>query len=105
MKRFLDLALLVPVTAAAISEAAASEFLGVTPELISESETIVAGPTLTVGLSLKHEEPCHTYRDPPGTVGVATSLVWELPDGPAPARDLLGSRETPSPAVIGSQDP
>lgn len=65
----------------ATCSAAASEFVGVKIELISEAKTIVPGQTFTVALSLKHEEGYHTYWDNPGMVGFATSLAWDLPDG------------------------
>lgn len=61
--------------------AASPKIVGVKPELFSEAKTIAAGQTFTVALSLKHEKGYHTYWDNPGTVGFATSLKWDLPEG------------------------
>ncbi|HJM62115.1 MAG: hypothetical protein CMN05_11745 [Roseibacillus sp.] len=65
----------------AICTAAPTSFVGVRPDLISEAKTIVPGQTFTVALSLKHAKTYHTYWVNPGTVGFATSLQWELPEG------------------------
>ena len=49
--------------------------------LLSEIRTVAPGQTFTVALFLDHDDDFHTYWQNPGTVGLATSLKWELPDG------------------------
>ena len=49
--------------------------------LLSEVKTIAPGQTFTVALFLDHDDDFHTYWQNPGTVGLATSLKWELPAG------------------------
>ncbi len=49
--------------------------------LLSEVKTVAPGQTFTVALFLDHDEDFHTYWQNPGTVGLATSLKWSLPDG------------------------
>ena len=49
--------------------------------LLSEVKTVAPGQTFTVALFLDHDEDFHTYWQNPGTVGLATSLKWNLPDG------------------------
>jgi DsbC/DsbD-like thiol-disulfide interchange protein len=49
--------------------------------LLSEVKTVAPGQTFTVALFLDHDEDFHTYWQNPGTVGLATSLKWELPSG------------------------
>jgi thiol:disulfide interchange protein DsbD len=49
--------------------------------LLSEVKTIAPGQTFTVAFFLDHDDDFHTYWQNPGTVGLATSLKWELPAG------------------------
>jgi DsbC/DsbD-like thiol-disulfide interchange protein len=60
---------------------AASKSVGVRHSLLSEVESIAPGQTFTVALFLDHNESFHTYWMNPGTVGLATSLKWTLPEG------------------------
>ena len=60
---------------------AASKSVGVRHSLLSEVKTIAPGQTFTVALFLDHNESFHTYWMNPGTVGLATSLKWTLPEG------------------------
>jgi DsbC/DsbD-like thiol-disulfide interchange protein len=60
---------------------AASKSVGVRHSLLSEVEAIAPGQTFTVALFLDHNESFHTYWMNPGTVGLATSLKWTLPEG------------------------
>jgi DsbC/DsbD-like thiol-disulfide interchange protein len=60
---------------------AASKSVGVRHSLLSEVESIAPGQTFTVALFLDHNETFHTYWMNPGTVGLATSLKWTLPEG------------------------
>ncbi|MCF6313323.1 MAG: hypothetical protein L3J39_12820 [Verrucomicrobiales bacterium] len=62
-------------------QAASMNLVGVDAKLVSEAKTIVPGQTFTVALSLKHKDEYHTYWKNPGTVGVATMLNWDLPEG------------------------
>ncbi|MDE0576927.1 MAG: protein-disulfide reductase DsbD family protein, partial [Opitutales bacterium] len=55
--------------------------VGVRHSLLSEVEAIAPGQTFTVALFLDHNESFHTYWMNPGTVGLATSLKWTLPEG------------------------
>lgn len=61
--------------------AASMNLVGVDAKLVSEVKTIVPGQTFTVALSLTHKDEYHTYWKNPGTVGVATMLNWDLPEG------------------------
>ena len=54
---------------------------GLAIDLISESQSLVPGMPLTVGLHLHHFPGFHTYWKNPGQVGVATSIAWFLPEG------------------------
>jgi DsbC/DsbD-like thiol-disulfide interchange protein len=60
---------------------AVSKSVGVRHSLLSEVESIAPGQTFTVALFLDHNESFHTYWMNPGTVGLATSLKWTLPEG------------------------
>jgi DsbC/DsbD-like thiol-disulfide interchange protein len=57
------------------------ESKGVRTRLLSEAKVIAAGQTFTVALTLDHESGFHTYWKNPGTVGMPTSIKWELPEG------------------------
>lgn len=54
---------------------------GVRTRLLSEARVIAPGQTFTVALTLDHESGFHTYWKNPGTVGMPTSIKWELPEG------------------------
>lgn len=53
----------------------------VTLELVSDVDALVPGETATVALRLVHEPGWHTYWKNPGTVGLAPSIAWTLPEG------------------------
>lgn len=67
------------VTATIASGATKPDFLK--HRLLSEVKTVAPGQTFTVALFLDHDDNFHTYWQNPGTVGLATSLKWELPSG------------------------
>ena len=68
-------------------------------QLMSEVKSVHAGQTFTVGLWIQHAPGWHTYWSNPGVVGVATTFVWELPEGfsagpvqwPAPQRTKMAT--------------
>jgi len=78
MKNFLCTLLLVGAATIA-SGATKPDYLK--HRLLSEVKTVAPGQTFTVALFLDHNEDFHTYWQNPGTVGLATSLKWELPEG------------------------
>ena len=71
--------LLLVVTATLVCGATRPDYLK--HGLLSEVKTIAPGQTFTVALFLDHDDDFHTYWQNPGTVGLATSLKWELPAG------------------------
>lgn len=68
-------------------------------QLMSEVKSIRAGQSFTVGLWIQHAPGWHTYWSNPGVVGVATTFVWDLPQGftagpvqwPAPQRTKMAT--------------
>ncbi len=68
-------------------------------QLISEVNSVRAGQPFTVGLWIQHAPGWHTYWRNPGVVGVATTFVWDLPEGftagpvqwPAPQRTKMAT--------------
>ncbi len=50
-------------------------------ELLADSETIVPGRPVTLGLRLRMAPGWHTYWEYPGDAGMATMLDLDLPDG------------------------
>ena len=66
---------------AAIASGAATKPDYLKHRLLSEIKTVAPGQTFTVALFLDHDDDFHTYWQNPGTVGLATSLTWDLPDG------------------------
>ncbi len=50
-------------------------------EFVSGVDAMVPGSTTTVALRLIHEPGWHTYWKNPGTVGLAPSIEWTLPEG------------------------
>ncbi len=49
--------------------------------LIADSETIVPGRGVTVGVRLEIAEGWHTYWENPGDSGIPAEVRWELPGG------------------------
>ncbi|MFT5492534.1 MAG: DsbC/DsbD-like thiol-disulfide interchange protein [Limisphaerales bacterium] len=49
--------------------------------LVSEAQTIVPGTTFTVAIHQKMKPGYHTYWRNPGTIGLPTSIEWDLPAG------------------------
>lgn len=50
-------------------------------QLRSLQTAIVAGQPFTIGVDIRHKPGYHTYWHSPGTVGLATSIKWTLPEG------------------------
>ncbi|HEY5552612.1 MAG TPA: protein-disulfide reductase DsbD domain-containing protein [Opitutaceae bacterium] len=50
-------------------------------ELVPSVAAIVPGQTFTVALRINHDDHWHTYWQNPGDAGLATELVWKLPEG------------------------
>ena len=63
------------------SKSAAITFAPVDVSLVAESSTIQPGVPFTVGFYQEIRPGFHTYWRNPGTVGLATSLEWNLPPG------------------------
>jgi DsbC/DsbD-like thiol-disulfide interchange protein len=55
--------------------------VGAEVALISENSHITGGETFKVGFQIHHQAGYHTYWQNPGIAGVATQLVWNLPEG------------------------
>jgi DsbC/DsbD-like thiol-disulfide interchange protein len=53
----------------------------VSARLVSDSETVVPGRPVTIGLHLKKAKGWHTYWEYPGDSGLPTSLELALPEG------------------------
>ncbi len=51
--------------------------------LLSERASVAAGDTVRLGLHLTQDEGWHTYWKSPGDIGLATEIVWALPEGAA----------------------
>jgi thiol:disulfide interchange protein/DsbC/DsbD-like thiol-disulfide interchange protein len=64
-------------------------------ELVAAQSTVAPGGVLDVALRLVHDEHWHTYWLNPGDSGLATRLVWTLPDGAQP-----GSIRWPTPSRL-----
>ncbi len=82
MKPGIWTALVGSVLAAAILPA--QQHNGITlieADLIADSETLVPGRGLTVGVHLKIAEGWHTYWANPGDSGIPASVEWDLPEG------------------------
>lgn len=63
--------------------------------LVSETRSISAGKTLSLGLHLRHPAGSHSYWKHPGIVGLPTTVEWELPAG-----FKAGEIQWPAPAVV-----
>jgi thiol:disulfide interchange protein len=50
-------------------------------KLLCENETVAPGDSFDVGILLRMDPGWHTYGNPPGDAGLATSVKWELPAG------------------------
>ncbi len=50
-------------------------------QLVTDVDAVVPGEKLTIGLWIVHAPGWHTYWKNPGTVGLATSVKWDLPKG------------------------
>jgi len=50
-------------------------------QLVTPVDAVTPGETLTVGLVIDPEPDFHTYWKGPGSVGVATTMEWDLPEG------------------------
>ncbi len=50
-------------------------------DLVSEAKAITPGRTFTVAIRQRMKPGYHTYWRNPGTVGLATSMDWRLPEG------------------------
>jgi DsbC/DsbD-like thiol-disulfide interchange protein len=55
--------------------------VGVQVSLVSDHACITRGETFQVGFQIHHQAGYHTYWQNPGIAGVATDLVWQLPEG------------------------
>lgn len=53
----------------------------ITVTLVSDAATIAPGGTVSVGILQTMAPGYHTYWKNPGTVGMATRMEWDLPDG------------------------
>lgn len=69
------------MTCGLVSASETSEMKGLKIKLISEQKVVSPGATITVGVSIKHDEGFHTYWRNPGNVGMATGIKWKLPEG------------------------
>lgn len=80
MIRFLIVLLFTLVTAYPQAEDAV-KMKGVKINLLSEADAISPGANFTIAIHLQHYDGFHTYWKNPGLVGVATQIVWTLPEG------------------------
>jgi thiol:disulfide interchange protein len=78
----LVLALFILYNAAAVY-APAMAFTGgqVDADLVSDTEAVVLGQTLRLGVRLRMEEGWHTYWRHHGDAGAPTEITWHLPEG------------------------
>ena len=71
-------------------------------ELVCDVRSFALGDQFTVGIAIKHKPGFHTYWHSPGTVGLATMVQWELPEGfkaselswPVPERSTMEGYNT-----------
>lgn len=63
------------------AKAGTAGFSPIDVTLVSDQSGIVPGQTFTVGLHQKIAPGFHTYWKNPGTVGLPTSIRWQLPPG------------------------
>lgn len=54
---------------------------GTTARLVADMSTVAPGSTFTAGILLTMPPGWHTYWKNPGESGLATSVVWTLPEG------------------------
>ncbi len=86
---------------AGAAQAPTKDFRGgqISMQLMSEVKSIKPGQTFTLGLWIRHAPGWHTYWSNPGVVGVATTFIWDLPQGfsagpvqwPAPQRTKMAT--------------
>ena len=98
--KFLQTIAIIAITGSAFcAETEPIKKEGLTLRLVSDSNAIVPGKKITIGLFIEHDEKFHTYWKSPGIVGVATMLDWKLPKGfeaseilwPAPIRTKMAT--------------
>ena len=95
--RRIALAAALSVTSLAVLADAKAGTAGFSPidgALVSDQSGIVPGQTFTVALHQKIAPGFHTYWKNPGTVGLPTSIRWQLPPG-----FKAGPIQWPSPKV------
>lgn len=78
MKWLLPLVLMSTLQLAGAEE---KQPVGVQVSLISDHTSVTRGGKFRVGLQIHHQAGYHTYWQNPGIAGVATNLVWQLPEG------------------------
>jgi DsbC/DsbD-like thiol-disulfide interchange protein len=87
-----------PVRRVAAQAAATPAGRHVTASLVSQTDAVVPGHALTLGIRLQMQPGWHTYWRNPGDSGLPTRVRWELPTGfeagellwPRPARIPTG---------------
>ena len=72
---------LVLLVVATCAPARAEDAVYVTPHLISDTSSVVAGQSFKLGVRLEMAEGWHTYYKEPGEAGMKTSIDWQLPPG------------------------
>ncbi|MCC6579395.1 MAG: thioredoxin family protein [Phycisphaeraceae bacterium] len=75
------IALLLLFGPVALAHAQAKRVGHVEVELIAQTQAVVPGQPLRVGLRIKHDPHWHTYTQDPGDSGMPTELRWKLPVG------------------------
>jgi DsbC/DsbD-like thiol-disulfide interchange protein len=84
MKTFHLIPMILVAEAAALvaaRESAPVQSAYVTARLVTETDGILPGRPITVGLRLDMEKGWHTYTNPPGDAGMPTKITWTLPEG------------------------
>lgn len=64
-----------------VKKATPRKTIGLSIQLISETQSIQPAKPFRVGLRIKHDPKYHTYWKNPGVVGVPTAIKWNLPEG------------------------
>ncbi|MDZ4789028.1 MAG: protein-disulfide reductase DsbD family protein [Blastochloris sp.] len=72
---------LLPLILILFSSAASALELKTKPSLLSEQEVIAPGQTFTVALRFQIADHWHTYWRNAGDAGLATQIIWNLPEG------------------------
>ncbi|CAN5143094.1 hypothetical protein BH11CYA1_BH11CYA1_30080 [soil metagenome] len=81
MLKFVSALVLLVVATLSFSTAASADAVYVTPHLIADSDSVVAGQSFKLGVRLEMAEGWHTYYKEPGEAGMKTSIDWQLPPG------------------------